>query len=59
VTCLVLGFLFLDTQPLADLRHMATYSSFVNYWTLSAVLNDLGLKGVIGYESSLDRSVRC
>jgi hypothetical protein len=53
VGCLVLGVLFLDTQPLPDLRHMASYSSFVYYWTWSATLISTGAKGMSGYTSSL------
>ena len=53
VLCLGLGVLLLDTQPLADLRHMASYSSYVNLWTWSATLISMGYKGMLGYSSSL------
>lgn len=53
VCCLVLGVLFLDTAPFTDLRHMASYSSYVNLWTWSAALVNLGHKGMLGYASSL------
>lgn len=52
VLCLVLGVLFLDTEPLTDLRHMASYSSFVNLWTWSGTLLSTGLK-TSHYDSSL------
>lgn len=53
LACLALGVVFLDTQPLTDLRHMAGYSSYVNLWTWSATLISMGFKGMGGYSSSL------
>lgn len=53
VVCLALGFLFLDTQPLTDLRHMASYSSYVSFWTWSAIVVSTGAKGIAGYTSPL------
>lgn len=53
LACLALGWLLLDTQPLADLRHMASYSSFVNFWTWSGTVISIGVPGTAGYASSL------
>ena len=53
LACLILGVLFLDTRPLTDLRHMASYSSFVNLWTWSGTIISLGVKNVSQYDSSL------
>jgi len=53
ILCLALGVIFLDTQPFTDLGHMASYSSYIQYWTWSATLIDLGYKDLSGYGSPL------
>lgn len=42
VVCLVLGVMLLDTSPVTDLKKMASYSSYVETWTWSGVLVQLG-----------------
>ncbi|QNK82761.1 glycosyltransferase family 87 protein [Nakamurella sp. PAMC28650] len=42
VLCLLLGVALLDTSPISDLKRMASYSSFVQLWTWSGVLVQLG-----------------
>ena len=52
--CLLLGVIFLDTAPLKDLAHMASYTSFVRLWTWSGTVVDLlGTLGYAGYNSRL------
>lgn len=53
VACLLGGVLFLDTAPIADLRHMLSYSSFVNLWTWSGTYVALGHQNLAGYDSAL------
>jgi hypothetical protein len=51
--CLLSGVLFLDTQPIADLKYLASYSSFVFWWTWSGTLIELGHPQIAGYDSSI------
>ena len=53
VVMLVSGVLFLDTSPVHDLKHIATYSSYVSLWGWSGVLAMLGYHNVVGYTSRL------
>ncbi|GGM06066.1 glycosyltransferase family 87 protein [Nakamurella endophytica] len=50
VLCLLSGVLFLDTDPVHDVLHMTSYSSYVSLWTWSAVvIQTVDVKG--GYDS--------
>ncbi|GGM13699.1 glycosyltransferase family 87 protein [Nakamurella endophytica] len=52
VLCLLSGVLFLDTDPVPDVLHMTSYSSYVSLWTWSAAaVQLLAVKG--GYQSPL------
>ena len=42
VVCLMLGMAFLDTSPVADLKKMASYSSYVETWGWSGIIVQLG-----------------
>lgn len=43
--------LFLDTKPVRDLKHIASYSSFVGRWGWATLLDDLPIKDTGGYGS--------
>lgn len=42
LVCLLLGVAFLDTSPVTDLKKMASYSSYVETWTWSGIIVQLG-----------------
>lgn len=55
VAMLLSGVLFLDTRVVDDLRHIASYSSYVDNWGWAGVLVTAGQRGVGGYGSSVAR----
>ncbi len=51
--CLLAGVLFLDTEPIGDVLHMLSYSSYVDLWTWSGTYLAIGHEGLRGYDSRL------